>query len=140
SENPVSGKGPSMKIRPIVVAAGMLAMVGLGASQGRGQVSFAAEIAINSPTDFYEPLAASGSWVGLHQYGRWWHPARVESGWHPYTVGHWEWTDCGWYWVSDEPWAWACYHYGSWVYDSSYGWVWIPGTEWAPAWVTWRES
>jgi hypothetical protein len=64
----------------------------------------------------------------------------VEAGWRPYTVGHWEWTDAGWYWVSDEPWAWACYHYGSWVYDPNYGWVWIPGTEWAPAWVTWRES
>jgi hypothetical protein len=46
----------------------------------------------------------------------------------------------GWYWVSEEPWAWACYHYGSWQFDPYYGWVWIPGTEWAPAWVTWRES
>src|SRR5258708_24450962 len=36
--------------------------------------------------------------------------------------------------------SWACYHYGSWLYDPAYGWVWIPGTEWAPAWVVWREA
>jgi hypothetical protein len=29
------------------------------------------------------------------------------------------------------------YHYGTWVWESGYGWVWIPGTVWAPAWVTW---
>jgi hypothetical protein len=26
------------------------------------------------------------------------------------------------------------------VYDSSYGWLWTPGTQWAPAWVSWREG
>ncbi|HZR19586.1 MAG TPA: DUF6600 domain-containing protein, partial [Verrucomicrobiae bacterium] len=41
---------------------------------------------------------------------------------------------------SDEPWGWACFHYGQWVYDPSYGWVWLPGTEWAPAWVVWRQA
>lgn len=50
------------------------------------------------------------------------------------------WTDGGWYWVSDEQWAWATYHYGRWVYDSYYGWVWTPDTEWAPSWVSWREG
>jgi hypothetical protein len=61
-------------------------------------------------------------------------------GWRPYSYGHWVWTDYGWYWVSDEPWAWACYHYGTWVYDSYYGWVWVPDIEWAPAWVYWRAG
>lgn len=41
-------------------------------------------------------------------------------------------------WVSDDPWGWAVYHYGRWTYNSYYGWVWVPGLEWAPAWVTWR--
>ena len=50
------------------------------------------------------------------------------------------WTDSGWYWVSDEPWAWATYHYGRWDYDSYYGWVWVPDTEWGPSWVEWREG
>src|SRR5882672_275187 len=129
-----------MKTRLVVLLFAAAAVCGPRTFQARGEVSFSAGIEINSPTDFYDPLAASGAWVSIHQYGRCWHPARVEAGWRPYTVGHWEWTDVGWYWVSDEPWAWACYHYGSWVYDPNYGWVWIPGTEWAPAWVTWRES
>ena len=50
------------------------------------------------------------------------------------------WTDCGWYWVSDEQWGWATYHYGRWAYDSYYGWVWVPDTEWGPSWVSWREG
>ena len=50
------------------------------------------------------------------------------------------WTDSGWYWVSDEQWAWATYHYGRWAYDSYYGWVWVPDTEWGPSWVSWRQG
>jgi hypothetical protein len=49
-------------------------------------------------------------------------------------------TDSGWYWVSTEQWGWATYHYGRWDYDSYYGWVWVPGTEWAPSWVEWRQG
>ncbi len=50
------------------------------------------------------------------------------------------WTDCGWYWVSSEPWAWATYHYGRWAYDPYDGWAWVPDTEWGPSWVCWREG
>jgi uncharacterized protein DUF6600 len=45
--------------------------------------------------------------------------------------------------VSDEgeaDWGWAAYHYGRWVRDDDEGWVWIPGKEWAPAWVSWRRG
>ena len=38
------------------------------------------------------------------------------------------------------PWGWAAYHYGRWTYDPAYSWVWVPGYQWAPAWVTWRYS
>jgi hypothetical protein len=106
----------------------------------RAQVAISASIQINSPTDFYQPLSPYGSWVSVGSYGRCWHPSELGTDWQPYTVGSWEWTDAGWYWESDEPWAWACYHYGSWYDDPSVGWVWIPGTDWAPAWVTWRDS
>ena len=40
--------------------------------------------------------------------------------------------------AAGEPWSWACYHYGSWVSEPTYGWVWVPGVEWSPAWVSWR--
>src|SRR5437899_10087829 len=119
--------------------AGSLFLQPLGAAAQVG-VTFSAGIEISSPQDFYDPLAGYGAWFDLPPYGRVWQPAEVDPAWRPYTVGHWEWTDVGRYWVSDEPWAWATYHYGSWVYDPTYAWLWIPGTQWAPAWVIWREG
>ena len=87
---------------------------------------------------FYSNLSPYGDWisVGADLYG--WRPHHVAADWRPYTYGRWEWTDDGWYWASDEPWGWAAYHYGRWYYDDYYGWVWIPGYDWAPAWVEWR--
>ena len=101
---------------------------------------FSASVQINSSADFYQPLAPMGTWVEVGTYGRCWHPAHVDVEWRPYCEGHWEATDVGWYWISDEPWGWACYHYGTWVDDPNYGWCWVPGTVWAPAWVSWRVS
>src|SRR5579884_2251430 len=104
-----------------------------------GQVSLSIGVNVSSPADFYQPLSQYGNWVDL-SYGRCWHPTDVPADWQPYTDGQWVWTDAGWYWQSNEPWGWATCHYGSWVNDPNYGWCWIPGTEWAPAWVTWRDS
>jgi len=95
---------------------------------------------INSPNDFYEPLATQGYWVEVGSYGRCWHPYAVETTWRPYCEGTWVWTDDGWYWQSDEPWSWACYHYGRWAEDPYYGWVWVPDTVWGPSWVCFREG
>ena len=47
-------------------------------------------------------------------------------------------TDYGWSYESDWEWGWAPFHYGRWYLDQGYGWVWIPGSAWAPAWVSWR--
>jgi hypothetical protein len=87
---------------------------------------------------FYEPLSAYGRWVDCGPYGWCWTPYDVAADWRPYDDGRWSYTDAGWAWDSDEPWGWACYHYGRWLYRSDYGWVWVPGEEWAPAWVAWR--
>jgi hypothetical protein len=87
---------------------------------------------------FYDGLSSDGDWVEMPDYGWSWAP-RVERGWRPYTRGQWVNTDDGWYWDSDERFGWAAYHYGRWVNDRYYGWVWVPGTEWAPAWVSWRH-
>jgi hypothetical protein len=88
---------------------------------------------------FHGALSPYGQWVVAGPYGRVWRP-NVAAGWRPYYYGRWEWTNEGWLWVSDEPWGWAPYHYGRWTFDSMYGWVWVPGYQWAPAWVTWRYS
>ena len=97
-------------------------------------------VVIQSENDFYEPLAAYGRWMVIGSYGRCWIPARVEAGWRPYANGYWQRTDAGWYWASDEPWGWATYHYGRWDFHAEFGWIWVPQTQWAPAWVAWREG
>lgn len=87
---------------------------------------------------FYDGLSPYGLWVDDPSYGYVWVPD-AGAGFVPYaTAGHWVYTDYGWTWVSDYPWGWAPFHYGRWVYDDFYGWMWIPGDEWAPAWVSWR--
>jgi hypothetical protein len=95
---------------------------------------------IGADSDFYEPLSPYGRWEVVGAYGRCWVPARVESGWRPYCDGNWVSTDNGWCWESDEPWGWATYHYGRWADHPTIGWCWIPGTQWAPAWVSWCEG
>lgn len=94
-------------------------------------------ITIESIADFTAPMADQGAWLQAGDL-RGWRPAGVTAEWRPYCHGSWVWTDCGWYWVSDEPWGWAAYHYGAWVDDANHGWLWVPGVEWAPAWVNWR--
>ena len=109
-----------------------------------GHTIYAAEVsvgvAIHAESDFYEPLTPHGEWVVVGSYGRCWRPAHVEADWRPYCNGSWQRTDGGWYWVSDEPWGWATYHYGRWDMDAQFGWFWVPQTVWAPAWVSWHEG
>jgi hypothetical protein len=42
--------------------------------------------------------------------------------------------------MSEEPFGWATFHYGRWTRLRNIGWIWVPGDEWAPAWVSWRKS
>ncbi len=86
---------------------------------------------------FYSDLAPYGNWVTVREYGDVWCPRAVAVGWQPYLRGEWRYTDYGWTWVSFDPWGGVPYHYGTWVITPEWGWVWIPGTTWAPAWVTW---
>ena len=87
---------------------------------------------------FHDRLAPHGRWFWHPRYRQVWAPRGVPVGWRPYTRGRWAYTDDGWFWDSDYPWGWATFHYGRWLFDDDLGWVWVPGTRWAPAWVTWR--
>lgn len=90
---------------------------------------------------FFDALSEEGEWINYAPYGYVWVPSDVPADWEPYTRGHWAYTErYGWTFVSDEPFAWAVYHYGRWGYDPDIGWFWVPGTVWAPAWVSWRRS
>ena len=91
---------------------------------------------------FYRKLEPYGDWIDTSSYGYVWQPrpAAQSRNWRPYTNGHWVYTDAGWTWISEEPFGWATYHYGRWLRLRGTGWVWVPGNDWAPAWVSWRKG
>ncbi len=87
---------------------------------------------------FYDELSPYGTWVNYPGYGYVWKYRNSNMSFRPYySRGHWVFTEYGWTWASDYSWGWATFHYGRWFYDDYMGWLWIPGNEWAPAWVTW---
>ena len=92
---------------------------------------------------FYDTLSPYGNWVDVEGCGLCWQPTVViyDSGWQPYCDhGHWVYTDCGWYWLSDYSWGGTAFHYGRWFHDPHHGWCWWPDTVWGPSWVTWRYT
>ncbi len=94
-------------------------------------------------TDFRDALSPYGQWMDDPQYGTIWvpSPAVVGVDFQPYqTAGHWVY-DNDYTWVSDYDWGWAPFHYGRWTtLGPGRGWGWIPGKEYAGAWVTWRNG
>lgn len=98
--------------------------------------------------DFYgaEELSEYGEWIYTKKYGYVWKPFRnstaVYADWSPYRYGQWRWVPpYGWTWVNDEPWGYATYHHGRWVYENS-DWYWSPypqqrgrRSRWRPALV-----
>lgn len=113
----------------------LLALGFLGAAAPRQ--GSAAEVTVDV---FYNQLEPYGDWIDAGEYGYAWHPRDVAEDWRPYTDGRWAYTDAGWTWVSEEPYSWAVYHYGRWAQVADVGWLWVPGTEWGPAWVSFRRS
>ncbi|MAT32188.1 MAG: hypothetical protein CMP29_10430 [Roseibacillus sp.] len=91
---------------------------------------------------FFAELSRFGEWFETQDYGFVWQPMALGTNpaWRPYTRGRWVNSDQGWTWLSDEPFGWAVYHYGRWVLLAEHGWVWVPGDDWAPAWVSWRQN
>jgi hypothetical protein len=108
-----------------------------------GAVSQAQEQAAVS-VDFRTALEPYGRWYRHDRWGEIWVPADRDRSWRPYTVGHWVYTDdWGWYWAAadeEADWGWIVYHYGRWVLLDDLGWAWVPGSEWSPAWVSWRHG
>jgi Family of unknown function (DUF6600)/FecR protein len=79
-----------------------------------------------------------GDWQYQPSYGYVWFP-RVSAGWRPYAVGHWSFVaSLGWLWVGADAWSWPAHHYGRWGVAGA-RWFWIPGRQWAPAWVSWAS-
>jgi hypothetical protein len=89
---------------------------------------------------FFSQLSPHGHWLDSGSYGRVWQPAEASRGWNPYFDGDWEYTDDGWSWQSDYQWGGIPYHYGTWVQVPVSGWVWVPGYDYAPSWVVFRQG
>ncbi len=91
---------------------------------------------------FHSQLSPYGSWIDMPGYGQCFRPTDASTpGWRPYCdAGHWVYTDDGWFWQSDYPWGEIAFHYGRWHYSLNYGWMWVPGYDYAPAWVCWRHA
>ena len=122
---------PHMKSSLAVFLFVCFLILGFAAPQTKAEVSI---------DFFYDSLEPYGEWQEVGDYGYCWRPYDVAADWSPYSDGRWAYTDAGWTWDSDEPYSWAVYHYGRWADISEFGWVWVPGTEWGPAWVSWRRS
>ncbi|WP_240543653.1 DUF6600 domain-containing protein [Spirosoma foliorum] len=102
----------------------------------------AAQPGVSVPIEsFYNELAPYGQWIQYPGYGNVWLP-NAGPDFQPYaSAGHWVVTEYGNTWVSDYAWGWAPFHYGRWIFDQAYGgWLWIPGSDWGPAWVSWRSG
>lgn len=90
---------------------------------------------------FVDVLSPHGDWLNVDPFGTVWRPSPqvVGSEFIPYaTDGRWAYAPVGWVFVSNWSWGWATFHYGYWLFDANLGWIWVPGTQWAPAWVDWR--
>jgi hypothetical protein len=91
-------------------------------------------------TDFRPALDPYGTWAEDPTYGTVWTPSaeQVGAGFQPYdTAGNWDYVDGDYIWASDYAWGWVCFHYGRWAFSAG-RWVWIPGRDYAGAWVVWR--
>ncbi len=116
---------------------------GAGPNEGDPNASPGGGYADTDPSalsDFRSTLEPYGSWVDDPTYGTVWVPSEsvVGSDFTPYvSAGHWAY-DSDYAWVSDYDWGWAPFHYGRWAHGPGFGWEWIPGREYAGAWVSWR--
>ena len=92
--------------------------------------------------EFEAPLDPYGDWLQSSDYGPVFRPDEdyTSDNWAPYTNGSWGQSDYGWTWSSRDPFGWACDHYGRWTRLDEHGWCWVPGREWATAWVSWRSN
>ena len=93
----------------------------------------------------YEELQPYGQWKTLDDYGAVWFPTSVPAEWAPYRYGHWaSIAPWGWTWIDDQPWGFAPFHFGRWVYVDD-RWGWAPGEPvdhpvYAPALVAFLET
>jgi hypothetical protein len=130
----------------VLFTSAALALAVLSPPAGLTQPASAAPAATIQPQpptleEFRTTLSNFGQFIYSERYGNVWQPTSLPAGWHPYPACHWVY-DRTYGWTYDDPTTWGkiVHHYGRWAHDDAAGWVWIPGTQWSPAWVIWRSS
>ncbi len=82
-----------------------------------------------------------GEWIWDDLYGYVWRTDFNDyypgGTWQPYYFGQWREANGQLFWVPVESWGWVPYHLGLWVWNKNRGWLWIPGSSFSPAWVSW---
>ena len=82
-----------------------------------------------------------GEWIWDDLYGYVWRTDFNDyypgGTWQPYYFGQWREVNGQLFWVPVESWGWVPYHLGLWVWNRNRGWLWIPGSSFSPAWVSW---
>ena len=63
----------------------------------------------------------------------------MAADWRPYNDGYWQsyGPQSQWLWVGRDNWSWPTHHYGRWGVNGRGRWYWMPGRQFAPAWVSW---
>jgi hypothetical protein len=97
-------------------------------------------VAAMAQPEGFSDLNSYGEWYKLPRLGWVWQPNGMAADWRPFVSGHWEWTEDGWLWESEESFGWIVCHYGNWYCSDEFGWMWVPGYDWSPARVDWVES
>lgn len=81
-----------------------------------------------------------GEWIWDDMYGYVWRCDYNDyypwGAWQPYYYGQWREVDGQLFWVPMESWGWVPHHLGLWIWNKKRGWLWIPGSAFAPAWVS----
>ena len=87
-----------------------------------------------------------GEWIYDDMYGYVWRCDYNDyypwGTWQPYYYGQWREVNGQLFWVPMESWGWVPHHLGLWIWNKKRGWLWIPGSAFAPAWVsfhTWAD-
>jgi uncharacterized membrane protein YgcG len=96
------------------------------------------DIDAHAVTAFRDELAPYGTWSDDDAFGTVWTPS--DADFVPYaTDGHFADLGSDIVWISDLPWGATTLHHGRWV-RSHDRWSWVPGTQYAGAWVTWSRD
>ncbi len=136
---------------PFLAAASFLLLITSGCGAAPGYEEYFGESHAQGTPAFHEALDPYGEWITHAELGELFCPA--DPNYQPYYAGTWQEKHGVYEWVSEEPIAWAVYHYGRWANlggseiqvqvrtesgQAISSWCWQPGNEWAASWVEFR--